>query len=153
MFGIQIVLIEQMKFDISSTLEKTSSSKSTTVHFERVQPEVKVRKLREPFLKVVDQSERFRPLVLEMKEWPDALTMFSRGESTLCTARLKRPKKITFCELCSNDFLDLNTHLNSKEHIQNASDPKNWTGVDALISKMPTMEQIIEMKLNNSQGS
>ena len=30
-----------------------------------------VRLLRAPFLKVEDQSRKFRPLILEMPEWPD----------------------------------------------------------------------------------
>jgi len=61
-------------------------------------PSVKVRKLR------LLSSECYRPLVLEMKEWPDAFTMFSQGPHPLETRPFNRERKITFSERCEVHF-------------------------------------------------
>ena len=98
-----------------------------------------VRKLRPPFIKVVNHSGSYRPLVLEMKEWPDALTMFSQGRNVLHT-KYKNERKITFCELCETNFNHLQKHLSSNEHIKNATDSKKWECVDALRSKLPIIK-------------
>ena len=110
-------------------------------------PSVKVRKLRPPFIKVVDRSECYRPLVLEMKEWPDAFTMFSRKPHVLETRPIDRERKIKFCELCEVPFEDFQKHLSSIEHTEKATDDKRWERVDALRSKLPSVEQLIESKL------
>ena len=131
-FGIKIVLIEEMKLQIKSTSRREATVTHTS-SIEEIPPVVKVRRLKEPFIKVVDRSESYRPLVLEMKEWPDALTMFSQGTNILQDAGIKKGKrKITFCELCNVSFTDLQTHLDSRKHINNASDAKNWAGVDVI---------------------
>ena len=91
--------------------------------------------------------QRYRPLVLEMKEWPDAFTWFSRGPSNVVDNGNQRQRKITFCELCEVRVTDLQEHLKSTRHITNAKDSKKWEGVDALISKMPTVNQLIESKI------
>ena len=135
-FGIKIVLIEERKLQIKSTSRREATVTHTN-SIEEIPPVVKVRRLKELFIKVVDRSESYRPLVLEMKEWPDALTMFSQGTNILQDAGIKKGT--------------LQTHLDSRKHINNASDAKNWAGVDALISKMPSVETIIERELENRQ--
>lgn len=67
-------------------------------------------------VKVVERSECYRPLVLEMKEWPDAFIMFSQGPYVLETRPFNRERKITFCELCEVHFNDFQKHLRSIEH-------------------------------------
>ena len=143
-FGVKITSIDEVELDsllrekkTASTLPRQSNLEGTNGNVE-MPSEVKVRTLREPFMKVVDRSQCYRPLILEMKEWPDALTMFSQGANVL-DAEMERKRRITFCELCNESFSDLQTHLNSHKHTKNASNPKTWEGVDALISKMPTM--------------
>lgn len=144
-FGVNIIFLEEMNLEL---LTRTHSA--LCIRNKRSLndvPSVKVRKLRPPFIKVVDRSECYRPLVSEMKEWPDAFTMFSRGPHVLETRPINRERKITFCELCEVHFNDYQKHLSSIEHTKKATDDKRWERVDALRSKMPSVEQLIESKL------
>ena len=108
------------------------------------------KKLRSPFIKVVDRKECFRPLVLEMKEWPDAFTMFSKGPNVL-HEKVGRKREVTSCELCNVHFNDLQKHLSSPEHTKNAKDSKIWERVDALRERLPTVEQLIESKIKQQK--
>ena len=42
--------------------------------------------------------------MLEMKEWPDAITMFSREENALEASMKKRKRRSNYCELCEDRF-------------------------------------------------
>ena len=154
-FGVNIVFLEEMNLAPSTREEKPlehmsvngsclSKSKRTTTKVDSVHL---VRELKPPFIKVVDRSGCYRPLVAEMKEWPDAFTMFSQGPNVLAETKLNRDRNITFCELCDDHIDDLETHLNSGKHIKNATDSQKWERVDALISKMPTVREMIESEL------
>ena len=59
----------------------------------------------------------------------------------------KRKRRSNYCELSEDRFFDLKTHLISEKHIKNARDPTKWEAVDALISKMTTVEKWMEDKL------
>ena len=110
-----------MNFEFSPRIENPPDTLATdSILCKKRIASVEVRKLRPPFLKDVDHSGFYRPLVLEMKEWPDALTMFSQGQNVLHT-KFKNEKKITFCELCETNFNHLQKHLSSSEHIKNAT--------------------------------
>ena len=148
-FNIEIVLVEEMKFELIGKSEKNISStgKTSPKRAKEIKTPGQVRKLKEPFLKVEDHSGNFRPLVLEMKEWPDAITMFSREENALEASMRKRKRRSNYCELCEDRFFDLKSHLISEKHVKNARDPTKWEAVDALISKMTTVEKWIEDKL------
>ena len=63
--------------------------------------------------------------------------------------RKKEKRRSNYCELCEDRFFDLKTHLISEKHIKNARDPTKWEAVDALISKMTTMEKWMEDHFNN----
>lgn len=151
--GVNVIFLEEMNLEFlsiqKSLLDHTLVTDSTLCLKRTANdvPSVEVRELRTPFLKVVDHSECYRPLVLEMKEWPDAFTMFSQGPNVLETRVKNKKRKITFCELCEEHFNDLQKHLSSTKHKNNATDSRKWEGVDALSSKMPTVKQIIESKL------
>ena len=88
---------------------------------------------------------------MEMKEWPDALTMFSRGQHMLETRPIGRERKITICELCEVYFNDFQKHLSSIEHAKKATDDRRWERVDALCSKLPLVEHLIERKLEQQK--
>ena len=68
------------------------------------------------------------------------------------TRPIDRERKITFCELCEVHFNDFQKHLNSFEHTKKATDDKRWEGVDALRSKLPSVEQLIDRKLEQQKG-
>lgn len=153
--GVNVVFLEEMNLAPSARkkkpLEHMSVNDSCLFKSKRTTSKVDsvtlVRELKPPFIKVVDRSGCYRPLVAEMKEWPDAFTMFSQGPNVLAETKLNRDRKITFCELCEDHINDLENHLNSAKHIKNATDSKKWERVDALISKMPTIREFIESEL------
>ena len=148
-FGINIIFLEEMNLALSSRTHSALCKRRNRLLNDA--PSVKVRKLRPPFIKVVDRSECYRPLVLEMKEWPDAFTMFSRGPHVLEARPINRERKITFCELCEAHFNDFQKHLSSIKHTKKATDDKRWERVDALRSKLPSVEQLIESKVKQLQ--
>lgn len=142
-FGISIVSLDELRVFLSKSQDLSYSSLAKNISGDPVKTEV--RKLRWPFIKVVDRKECFRPLVLEMKEWPDAFTMFSKGPNVL-HEKVGRKRETTFCELCNVYFNDLQKHLSSSEHTKNATDRKIWERVDTLRARLPTVEQLIESK-------
>ena len=73
--------------------------------------------------------------------------MFSREENALEASMKKRKRRSNYCELCEDRFFHLKTHLISEKHIKNARDTTKWGTVDALISKMTTVEKSMEDKL------
>ena len=147
-FGISIVSFDEISVFLSKSKDMSYSSPVKNISGGPVQTEI--RKLRSPFIKVVDRTECFRPLVLEMKEWPDAFTMFSKGPNVV-HEKMGRKREATFCELCNVRFDDLQKHLSSSKHTKNATDSKIWERVDALRKKLPTVEQLIESKIKQQK--
>lgn len=122
-FGVRVILIEERNFLKKERPLDFKLSSSSTLSKQRTDSNirsVKVRELRAPFIKVADHSGRYRPLVMEMKEWPDAYSMFSQGPSVLDTKKITKKRNITFCELCEEHFNDLPKHLDSDTHVKNA---------------------------------
>lgn len=149
--GVNVVRLKEIDFSLwrKKELSDCSYSKEASTK-DRVQRAHKVRRLRSPFIKVVDPTECYRPLVLEMKEWPDAFTMFSKGPNVLPEME-GRKRRTTFCELCNVHFDDFQKHLSGSTHTKNATNNKIWERVDAIRAKLPTMEEIIESKIKQLQ--
>ena len=142
-FGVKIVFVENMKVHFSE------NSKSIAPKYDEqlASKIVKVWELKPPFLKIVDRSGCYRPLVAEMKDWPvDPFKMFSQGPDVLDDKPI-RERKISYCELCENRCSNLETQLKSCQHKKNAGDSKIWERVDALISRGPSLKQLEKLKL------
>ena len=83
--GAMILARTTKKQDSESVVEKATNLELLTE--ERTQPFVYIKKTlaqrcpisKSAKVKVIERSQCYRPLVLEMKEWPDAFTMFSQG--------------------------------------------------------------------------
>lgn len=149
--GINVVCLDDIGVHMSRKpeLHGCSRTKQNTAQ-DQEKLVCKVRKLRSPFIKVVDRTENYEPLVLEMKEWPDAFTMFSQGPNVL-HEKMERKRQTTFCELCNAYFSDLQQHLSGRRHTKHATNNKIWERVDALRANLPTVEQIIERKVKPLQ--
>ena len=113
-FGINVIFLEEIDLELQTRMQ--SARWVCNKRLPNDVPSVDVQKLRPPFIEVVDCSACYRPLVLEMKEWLDAFTMFSRGPHVLKTRPIDRERNITFCELCEVHFNDFQKHLSSIEH-------------------------------------
>ena len=107
LFGVKVAFLEHVNLALSRKCISVASVKDK----ELVSDHIKVWKLRLPFIKVADRSGRYRPLVLEMDEWPADATS---------------QKRISYCELCKNQFSDLESHLKTRQHMQIAIRAKTW---------------------------
>lgn len=109
-----------------------------------------VRELRGKYIKVEDASGKFRPLVVEMKEWPE-LEFYCDNIPFLRPKVLKpipthsRIKK-KLCELCNSYYSCDKRHLNGFEHQKNAHDNKLFASLDAVIKKGPTIRGLLKEK-------
>ena len=107
-----------------------------------------VRQLRDKYIKVEDENGKYRPQIIEMKEWPELKfdfdqTPFTRPkivESLPTNSGVKRQ----LCELCNSYIYDIQHHLNGFEHKRNAQDDKLFESLDALIGKVPTIMDLIK---------
>ena len=114
--GINVVCLDDIGVHMSRKPELHGSSRTKQNTAQDGEKLIcKVRKLRSPFIKVVDRTENYGPLVLEMKEWPDAFTMFSQGPNVL-HEKMERKRQTTFCELCNAYFSDLQQHLSGRRN-------------------------------------
>lgn len=123
-FGIKIVLLETIPFDLCSASPMKGQSLASMYS---------ARKLKPPFIKVEDRSYLYKPLVLEMKEWPDIEKFLfkqqppERDTAKHTTRQMMNPK---YCELCNCRFTTLVEHLDSVCHKNNAMDDSKWERVD-----------------------
>lgn len=107
-----------------------------------------VRKLRPPFIKLEDQSRKYRPLTLEMNKSPSLEDMF-RDNST-CDAVVYEQKKqemSKYCGLCEQYFTNNSMHIQGTVNKNNAKDDTKWRHVDMLIARGPTLVEMEETLL------
>ena len=98
-----------------------------------------------PFLKVEDLSGQYRPIVCELKEWPQIkfddvppASPFNYLRPTKEYRHESRNKDHQkFCELCNIQYRDVAKHLAGMRHQTYASNDNLFIGVDALIKKRP----------------
>ncbi|XP_010082838.1 PREDICTED: protein DBF4 homolog B, partial [Pterocles gutturalis] len=113
-------------------------------------------KLKPPFLKVEDQSRRFRPFHCQFKSFPDLNFLAPKGSSPFeplkslsnsCRAsereKSSRSTPVTvpkrkrgFCECCQETFEELQKHLQSPQHRRFALDASQYAPVDRIISQL-----------------
>ena len=146
-FGIKIVLLETITFDDCSASPMRGQSLASTYT---------ARKLKPPFIKVEDRSYLYKPLVLEMKEWPDVEKfLFKQQPPERDTAKHATRQRMNskYCELCNCRFTTLAEHLDSLFHKNNAMDDSKWERVDSLIKRQPTIHEfekaVKKMKCHN----
>ena len=116
---------------------------------------VGIRRLKPSFIRVDDQSGRYRPLILEFKEWPvinynsnhHGSPFDTKGEDMHADREMisRKPKR-QYCECCRVFFDDMQVHLGSKQHIDFATNPDNYKDLDALIAKYPFEKYLDDVK-------
>ncbi|XP_075033423.1 protein DBF4 homolog B isoform X2 [Mixophyes fleayi] len=117
---------------------------------------LKIGKLKRPFLKIEDQSRKYRPLQCSFSSFPE-FSFISSDRSpfeTACTnstpkerdpgeqeddevERSKRPhvrEKSGYCECCQVAYTKLSEHLISEQHCFFALDAANYRAIDNLTS-------------------
>ncbi|NXG10385.1 DBF4B protein, partial [Sakesphorus luctuosus] len=113
-------------------------------------------KLKPPFLKVEDQSRRFRPFHHQFQSFPnlnflapkssspfEPLKSLSNscqasdgGKSPRSTPVTVPKKRRGFCECCQETFEELQKHLQSPQHQRFAQDDSQYVPVDRVISQL-----------------
>ena len=89
-------------------------NKSTNVH---------VRELKGTFIKVEDVTGSYRPMVIEMENWPKL--QFDSDNTALTKSKVLKQLptqmgvKKKLCELCNSYYDDLRYHLKGSEHQEN----------------------------------
>ena len=106
-----------------------------------------VRRLKSPFIKVEDQSGKYRPLVREFRRWPvinfDSHhhgCPFDDSSDDEHDHKIQKTKSLQnkgYCECCRVHFENYNLHLKSKQHTDLARNPDNYKELDTLIAKYP----------------
>ncbi|XP_064380493.1 protein DBF4 homolog B isoform X2 [Dromaius novaehollandiae] len=169
LWGVQIVHIDEMLSYAQQLLHAISGARKRSQKTEAkcLASGSKVRKgkLKPPFLKVEDQSRRFRPFHHQFKSFPDLNFLAPKSSSPFeplkslsnsCRARdvegcpmrseggkspqstpVTVPKrKRGFCECCQETFEELQKHLQSPQHKRFALDDSQYAPVDHVISQL-----------------
>lgn len=121
------------------------------------QYEGSVRKLRAPFIKVEDHSRKYKPLVKEFDAWPT----FDFDSSPECEVvkckhlkkhQKKNTERVRFCECCQCHFINLDDHLESKQHRSFAENDKNYESIDKLIKRGSTLDDLLNKMLKERKS-
>ena len=114
-----------------------------------------VKKLRAPFIKVEDHSRQFKPLVVEMNEWPNLDEMFNDNNDTKNVKPKfeRRDESNRYCGLCEQYYVNINSHVKSSMHRRNARDESKWRTVDNLIRRQPTPAEFVESMIKISKDN
>ncbi|XP_067412328.1 protein DBF4 homolog B isoform X2 [Emydura macquarii macquarii] len=169
-WGVRILNVDEMMAYVQQLLLSMSGarklSEMTTVKCFSAGPGVhKVGKLKPPFLKIEDQSRRFRPFHHQFKSFPDLNFLTPNGSSPFeppkspsSSCRVRVPegclthsereqsprsspatvprRRKGFCECCQETFEELQTHLQSPRHRRFALDASQYAAVDHVIAQL-----------------
>ena len=107
-----------------------------------------VRELQGKYIKVEDVSGKYRPLVVEMKDWPELQldcdnTPFTHPKVLKSIPIHSRIQK-KLCELCNHYYTCETSHLNGSEHQKNAHNNTLFASLDDVIQKGPTLRDLLK---------
>ncbi|XP_060059331.1 protein DBF4 homolog B isoform X2 [Erinaceus europaeus] len=119
----------------------------------------KVARLKAPFLKIEDESRKFRPFLHQFKSFPEISFLGSkeaspfesltapgslhhtrepkdRGPSPRSAACTTAKRKKGYCECCQEAFEELHRHLQSSQHQAFALEAQPYAEVDQIIAQL-----------------
>lgn len=113
------------------------------------------KKLQAPFIKVEDQSRKYRPEFAEFESFPFMDTTVPVSCSPFDTwykqnsavNKGAQQNKQHFCELCGKKYENLQSHLDTAEHKHAALDNDRYAGVDALIKRGASLKDFVKLKV------
>ena len=132
---------------------------NTDLHREDMSVGLTIKQLQVPFIKVEDQSRKYRPEFVEFKCFPFMDTtvpmpcspldtwfkLNSTGNKDFNDENGDQQNRQYFCELCSKNYIEIQSHLGTAEHKHAAMDDASYAGVDALIKKGASVEDFLKM--------
>ena len=128
--------------------------------------EIKVRRLRDPFIKVEDISGVYRPCYKEFEKFPSINLESNAGvcpfndpvifHNRAISGNAGEDRKVKFCECCNTTYTDLTKHLSSRQHQDFATDDSNYARIDAFITEngldTETFKAKMYKKLDSVEG-
>ncbi|RLV91145.1 hypothetical protein DV515_00014197, partial [Chloebia gouldiae] len=169
LWGVQILHVDEMLSYAQQLLRAISGAgkqcQKTEAKCPASRSKIHKGKLKPPFLKVEDQSRKFRPFHHQFQSFPDLNFLAPKSSSPFeplknlsnsCQARGaegcalhsaggKSPrsthvtvprKRRGFCECCQETFEELQKHLQSPQHQRFAQDSSQYIPVDRVISQL-----------------
>ena len=132
---------------------------NTDLHREDMSVGLTIKKLQVPFIKVEDQSRKYRPEFVEFKCFPFMDTtvpmpcspfdtwfkLNSTANKDFNDENGDQQIRQYFCELCGKNYVEIQSHLVTAEHKHAAMDDACYAGVDALINKGASVEDFLKM--------
>lgn len=113
----------------------------------------KVRRLNGQFLKVEDESGIYRPLIIEMSEWPEIYFDGPAPLSPFCNPKVQTTRNVKslrtkrkFCELCNVHYSNYQDRVYGSQHQDNANNDGLFARLDALIAEGPTIYDFLKKK-------
>eukprot|EP00079_Xenopus_tropicalis_P017972 XP_004918647.1 PREDICTED: protein DBF4 homolog B isoform X1 [Xenopus tropicalis] len=162
-WGVSVLYVEEVLAYIES-LERPPSreiqNKTAEVRaLDSTRPSLKIARLRSPFIKIEDQSRKFRPLQCTFTSFPE-LSFTCSDKSPFETAqtvnrshkekdhgdqeedegqRSQKPqakKRKGYCECCEETFDSLSEHLVGEHHSRFVSKPLSYKMIDELAAQL-----------------
>lgn len=112
-----------------------------------------LKELDTPFVKVEDMmqeySANFKLFDAFPSGHPSSHSRVHRGPSDQAAgkrqkSKQKNPKKAGYCECCDLMFIDRAEHFQSEKHQAFIAHSENFTGLDALVSELPSLEMFVQ---------
>ena len=136
--GIKIVhittFLQNVKAHSDCTYNRAKVDNSPTTN-------VRVHKLKPPFIKIEDHSHQFRPLFRQFDKWPTIEDFDHVTEDKEQPVRNKHSRN-NYCENCLVHFDNLATHLRSELHKNIVGQNGYYREVDKIIRTMPSLEEL-----------
>ena len=131
---------------------------NTDLHREDMNAGHIITKLQGPFIKVEDQSRKYRPEFAEFKCFPfmdNTIPMSCSPFDTWYKQNSTANKDFNdengdqqnrqyFCELCGKNYVEIQSHLDTAEHKHAAMDDAHYASVDALIKQGASLEDFLK---------
>ncbi|XP_032218307.2 serine/arginine repetitive matrix protein 2 isoform X3 [Nematostella vectensis] len=161
-WGVTIINVDKVQERLAEfgPYEPRQATK-TMVGYNMSKLKVRLRKLKPPFIKVVDKSCQYKPLFQEFKSWPTLnfdspvwSCPFDSPKTIRDLEKAKQPKKNDhqevkkpkkgYCECCRLHYEDLDVHLRGDHHQAFARDDSNYTDLDSLIRQGPSLQVFLD---------
>ena len=167
--GVSVITLSDILDQIKRHAETRAELAPPIIAHERGTTVVK--QLRGVFVKIEDDSRKFRPIMQRFQSFPAIVadsthvtspflnnqhvkTALKKAESTRCSsqsvtqpstkaAEKKTYRKDGFCECCDAYYEDINQHRRSEKHKQYASCDENYASLDTVISQLSPIESLL----------
>lgn len=164
-WNIKILIYEDTCQELKQLLKQLNAKAENTEQMTISRGcEIKIRRLRDPFIKVEDRSGVYRPCYKEFEKFP-SINLESSGcpfddpvvfHNRPISRNDGEDRKVKYCECCNTTYTDLSTHLSSRQHQDFATDDNNYARIDAFIAEngldIETFKAKMYKKLDSVEG-